>query len=328
MSVIHPPLLEAQRIRKTYVSGRTLTLGERQVVVAVDDVSLTLATEEAVGLVGESGSGKSTTGRMLLGLERPSSGAVLFEGEDIQSLKGDAWRRYRASVQSVFQDPWSSLNPRRRIGASISEPLIHLTDLGRPEVEARVAETLELVGLSSDMRNQYPHELSGGMRQRVSIARAIAPWPACIVLDEPVSSLDVSIKAQVMNLLRDLTQKIQVSYILIAHDLATVRFLTDRVVVLSAGKVVELAQTTQVFRNPLHPITKRLLAASKAKSIHHSDSSSRAIGTATTSPRAQSPESSEDQECARCTALGVSCGSSGSGLLEVEAGHFVACVAE
>jgi len=289
------------------------------VVQAVDGVSLSLAGEEAVGLVGESGSGKSTTGRMLLGLEKPTKGQVLFRGRDIGDLKGDDWRAYRSSVQSVFQDPWSSLNPRRTVGASIAEPLISSTKLSKTDRMDRISELLDLVGLSSNLRAQYPHELSGGMRQRVSIARAIAPWPSCVVLDEPVSSLDVSIKAQVMNLLKDLKERLQVSYVLIAHDLGTVRFLTNRTVVLSRGRMVEHADTEQLFNNPLHPYTRQLLDSSRAKSIHNAGTRKE------NNSRSSAHLDDAAIHCWHCDSINGSCPADDPGLVEIEPSHFVAC---
>ena len=313
------PLLEARDLNKVFKSGRTFTVRHKGVVRAVESVSLSLGTEEAIGLVGESGSGKSTTGRMLLGIEEPTNGQVLFRGRDISDLKGDDWRIYRSNVQSVFQDPWSSLNPRRTVGDSIDEPLISSTQLSKADRMDRISELLDLVGLSSDLKDQYPHELSGGMRQRVSIARAIAPWPSCVVLDEPVSSLDVSIKAQVMNLLKDLKERLQVSYVLIAHDLGTVRFLTNRTVVMSRGRMVEHADTEQLFKNPLHPYTRRLLDASRAKSIRNS-ATRKEIG----SRRSARPDDPAIP-CRHCDSIDGTCPADSSELIEVEPGHFVAC---
>lgn len=314
------PLLEARDLEKVYSSGRTFTVRHKGVVRAVESVSLSLASEEAVGLVGESGSGKSTTGRMLLGLEKPTNGQVLFRGRDISELKGEDWRTYRSNVQSVFQDPWSSLNPRRTVGASIDEPLISSTQLSKTDRIDRISELLDLVGLSANLRAQYPHELSGGMRQRVSIARAIAPWPSCVVLDEPVSSLDVSIKAQVMNLLKDLKERLQVSYVLIAHDLGTVRFLTNRTVVMSRGRMVEHADTEQLFNNPLHPYTKQLLDSSRAKSIHNF-----ATRNENSSRRRSAYPNDDATRCWHCDSVQGRCPADDPGLVEIEPGHFVAC---
>ena len=314
-----PPLLEARDLNKVFKSGRTFTVRRKGVVRAVEGVSLSLGSEEAIGLVGESGSGKSTTGRMLLGLEEPTNGQVLFRGRDISDLKGDDWRTYRSNVQSVFQDPWSSLNPRRTVGDSINEPLSSSTQLSKTDRTARISELLDLVGLSPDLKDQYPHELSGGMRQRVSIARAIAPWPSCVVLDEPVSSLDVSIKAQVMNLLKDLKERLQVSYVLIAHDLGTVRFLTNRTVVMSRGRMVEHAATEQLFENPLHPYTRRLLDASRAKSIRNS-----ATRRQNGSRRSAGPDG-PGFPCWHSDSTKGACPADSPDLVEVEPGHFAAC---
>ena len=307
-------LLAGERLVKIFPAGRRFSVRRRQPVRAVSDVSVAVGPEEAVGLVGESGSGKTTTARMLLGLVEPTEGVVRYEGDDIAGLKGEGWRVYRAHVQSVFQDPWSSLNPKRTIGASIAEPLTRLPSLSKQDRVDRVGDLLELVGLRTNLRSQYPHELSGGMRQRVSIARALAPWPSCIVLDEPVSALDVSIKAQVMNLLKEIQEKVHTAYVLIAHDLGTVRFLTDRIFVMSGGHVVEHGDTAVIFRDPLHPSTKTLLAASRAKSIRHSRPTD----------AADHASPAEPDGCVRCATAGQECDGVG-GLIEVGPGHFLAC---
>jgi oligopeptide/dipeptide ABC transporter ATP-binding protein len=256
------PLLEVDRLRKHFPVTRgvllTKSLGQ---VKAVDDVSFTIAAGKTLGLVGESGCGKTTTSRLILNLDIPTDGAVRLEGAQIHGLKGDALRRYRAKVQAVFQDPWSSLNPRMTVARTIAEALIVTGWGNRATIAERVAELLQQVGLRQDQATQYPHEFSGGQRQRIALASALASWPKLIVLDEPVSALDVSIRAQMMNLLKDIQARDAVAYLLVAHDLATVRHMTDHTAVMYLGKIVEYAPTPALFDNVLHPYTKALFSA-------------------------------------------------------------------
>jgi oligopeptide/dipeptide ABC transporter ATP-binding protein len=230
-------------------------------VKAVDGVSFTIGRQETVGLVGESGCGKTTTARLVLRLERPTAGRVLVNGRDVHALAGPELREYRTKVQAVFQDPWSSLNPRRRVRDTIAEALIVNRSVSNEEIRDRVAEVLSQVGLPPEAGRRYPHEFSGGQRQRVALASALASRPELIVLDEPVSALDVSIRAQIMNLLKDLQAKHQVAYLLVAHNLATVRYIAHRTAVMYLGRIVEYAATESLYRNPLHPYTKALFSA-------------------------------------------------------------------
>ena len=230
-------------------------------VKAVDGISFQIRRGETYSLVGESGCGKTTTARMVLMVEKPTSGAVKFNDRDLASLNSDGRREYRSSVQCVFQDPWSSLNPRMRVGSIILEPLVTNQSLSKGEAKEHLETLLQDVGLHSFQADYFPHEFSGGQRQRIAIARSLALNPQVIVLDEPVSALDVSIRAQIMSLLRNLQERYGVSYLLIAHSLATVRYMSHQVGVMYLGKIVEEAPTRKLFTNPMHPYTKALISA-------------------------------------------------------------------
>ena len=231
-------------------------------IKAVDGVSFDIRRGETLGLVGESGCGKTTTGRCILQLYKPTNGQVLFEGQDLTTLKGGQLRRFRRRMQMIFQDPYSSLDPRQNAGSIIGEPLIvHKMTNSRGEYREQVSELLSVVGLNPSMANRFPHEFSGGQRQRIGVARALAVRPSLIVCDEPVSALDVSIQAQVINLLEDLQEQFNLTYLFIAHDLSVVRHISDRIAVMYLGKIMELADRTELYENPLHPYTKALLSA-------------------------------------------------------------------
>jgi len=256
-------LLRLDGVHKFYPLGRILPWSRtRRYVRAVDGISLKIRPQETLSLVGESGSGKTTTARLILRIEKPTEGRITFRGKDVHELKGQELRQYQASVQAVFQDPWASLNPRMRIRDSIAEPLELNKRLPKQKVIERVNRLLLNVGLEPAASSNFPHEFSGGQRQRIAVARALALRPQLIILDEPVSALDVSIRAQLVNLLRDLQDQFGMAYLLIAHDLGTVYYLSHRVAVMYLGQIVETASTEELFTHPLHPYTKALLSAS------------------------------------------------------------------
>ena len=254
------PLLEVRHLVKHFVRTQGL-FAKPSLVRAVDDVSFTVGEGEMFGLVGESGSGKSTTGRCILRLTEPTSGEVLFRGENVLGFSPSRMRLARRDMQIVFQDPYSSLNPRMRVGEIVEEPLIIHRLGSRTERRTRVEELFDLVGLERDHLHRYPHEFSGGQRQRIGIARALALNPALIVADEAVSALDVSIQAQVVTLLLDLQQRLKLTYLFIAHDLRLVQHICTRVAVMYLGKIVETGETGSLFRQPTHPYTRALLSA-------------------------------------------------------------------
>ncbi len=316
------PLLEVTDLRKHFPIRRGLFSRVSGWVRAVDGVSLWIAPGETLALVGESGSGKTTTGRCILRLLEPTSGTVSFGGTDLLSLPPRAMRRMRRQIQVVFQDPYASLNPRMRAGTIVREPLdIHRIGANRRERDDMVVALLRRVGLDPDMRGRYPHEFSGGQRQRIGVARALALRPRLIVADEPVSALDVSVQAQVINLLIDLQEEFGIAYLFIAHDLAVVERIADRVAVMYLGKLVEIATRGEIFRNPLHPYTRALLQAipipdpsrAREKQVLRGDPPS----------PAQPPPGCRFHT--RCPSAVDACPRVEPPLLEVSPGHWVAC---
>lgn len=254
-------LVEVKNLKKYFPIKRGFFSKKGYKVHAVDGVSLNIRLGETLGLVGESGCGKSTLGMTILKLIEPTSGNILFKGEDISTIKGKKLREIRKKMQIIFQDPYTSLNPRMTVKDIIGEALlVHNISKGKERLE-RVVELLKVVGLREDSLNRYPHEFSGGQRQRIGIARALAVLPQFIVADEPISALDVSIQAQIINLLHELQKKFNLTYLFISHDLRIVEYISDRVAIMYLGKIVELAESKEIYSSPLHPYTKALLSA-------------------------------------------------------------------
>lgn len=256
------PLLDARRLVKYYPIRGGVLMKEIAAVKAVDNVSLSIHQGETLGLVGESGCGKSTFGRAIMRLEEPTSGEVWYDGDNILTYDGEQLRALRKKMQIIFQDPFSSLNPRKPVASIVGEPLLIHGMKSRRERDARVQELLQVVGLSKEHMRRYPHMFSGGQRQRIGVARALALNPNLVVCDEAVSALDVSIQAQVLNLLKDLQDEFQLTYLFISHDLHVVEHISDRVAVMYLGKIVEVADSKIIYGTPLHPYTQALLSAS------------------------------------------------------------------
>jgi oligopeptide/dipeptide ABC transporter ATP-binding protein len=255
------PLLEARNLTKHFPVRRGFLAKPLGVVRAVDGVNFSIGVGKTLGVVGESGCGKTTTAKLVLRLEDPTGGALFFDGQDISGLEGREVMQYRKAVQAVFQDPFASLNPRMRVDAIISEPLITHERLDSAEVDKRVARLIDLVGLPERSAKLFPHEFSGGQRQRIAIARSLAVSPRLVVLDEPVSALDVSIRAQILNLLRDLQAQLGLSYLFIAHDLAAVAHMSHTIAVMYLGQIVEIGDAAAIATRPRHPYTQALFAA-------------------------------------------------------------------
>ncbi len=317
-------LLEVNHLVKYFPIMRG-TIIQKQVgaVHAVDDISFKVMRGETLGLVGESGCGKSTTGRAVLQLHRPTSGEVLFEGKDLVKMKGEELRQMRRRMQMIFQDPYASLNPRMTVGDIIGEPLlIHGLATGK-EVEERVKELLKLVGLNPSFANRFPHEFSGGQRQRIGVARALSLQPSLIVCDEPISALDVSIQAQVVNLLEDLQRDFNLTYLFIAHDLSMIRHISTRVAVMYLGVIVELADRNDLYANPLHPYTQALLSAIPLPDPVAEEKRKRIILAGEIPSPVNPPSGCRFRT--RCPLAAPICAEVRPEFREVAPGHFVAC---
>jgi oligopeptide transport system ATP-binding protein len=292
-------------------------------VRAVDGVSFDIYQGETLGLVGESGCGKSTTGRTVLQLYRPSSGAVNFDGVNLVTLKGEDLRLMRRKMQMIFQDPYASLNPRMTVGEIIGEPLVVHKVANQKEIQERVSNLLEVVGLNAGFANRYPHEFSGGQRQRIGVARALALQPSFIVCDEPISALDVSIQAQVVNLLEDLQNQFNLTYLFIAHDLSMVRHISDRVAVMYLGIIVELTDRDELYLNPLHPYTQALLSAVPIPDPVADSKRKRVILQGDVPSPVNPPSGCRFRT--RCPIAESLCAESQPEFRELKPGHFVAC---
>ena len=314
-------LLDVQHLKKYFVVEKNFFGKPTSILKAVDDVSFQIKKGEAFGLVGESGCGKSTIGKMIVDLYTPTAGKILFEGTDLTSLPKKERRRYCKDIQLIFQDPYESLNPRMTIGDIIAEPITINQLRPKNEVEKRVGELLNCVGLSSNYRNRYPYEFSGGQRQRVGIARALAVEPKLIVCDEPVSALDVSIQAQVLNLLDDLKEEFNLTYLFIAHGLNVVKHISDRVGVMYLGKLMEIAPKDELYHNPLNPYTQALLSA--IPSVDPNKRKKRIVLNGDVPSPIDPPEGC--RFCSRCFKRVDGCETFRSELKKISEGHYVAC---
>ncbi len=314
-------LVDVRNLVKYFTVGRGWGFSNRREVHAVDNVSLFINKGETLSLVGESGCGKTTIGRLILRLLEPTTGEILFKGQNILKLTGEALRSLRRNMQAVFQDPFGSLNPRKAISEIIAEPM-HIQRMpGRRERQERVSELLQLVGLDPDHGRRYPHEFSGGQRQRIAIARALALNPEFIICDEPVSALDVSIQAQVLNLLKDLQLRQRLTYLFISHDLSVVKHMSDRVAVMYLGKIVELSGKREIYQRPLHPYTEALISA--IPDINREESTERIILTGDIPSSMQVPLGCRFHT--RCRYVMDICRKEIPPFLDVGGGHAVAC---
>jgi peptide/nickel transport system ATP-binding protein len=315
------PLLEVRGVRKSFPMKSGVFGRSSGFIHAVDGVDVEMFPNETLGLVGESGCGKTTLAKLILMLEQPDDGSIVFDGMDVFQSRGDALRKIRRGMQVVFQDPFGSLNPRKKVRSIIEEPMIiHRTGTSA-EIRDRSVQLLNMVGLSPDMLKRYPHEFSGGQRQRICIARALAINPSLLICDEPVSSLDVSIQAQVINLLTDIQARLNLSYLFISHDLSVVGYISQRIAVMYRGRIVELSQTQPLFERPLHPYTRCLMEA-VPEPLPRPDAMK--PGTASTRNH-QFYDGSGCAYLASCARLQKECSQERPALLEIEAGHYVAC---
>ena len=316
-------LLRVENLVKHFPIMRGIFQKQVGAVRAVDDISFEVKRGETLGLVGESGCGKSTTGRTVLQLFRPTSGSVYYDNVDLTKLKGEDLRKMRRKMQMIFQDPYASLNPRMTVGEIIREPLLVHNVATEADANDRVKQLLELVRLNPSFTTRYPHEFSGGQRQRIGIARALALQPSFVVCDEPISALDVSIQAQVVNLLEELQDKFGLTYLFIAHDLSMVRHISDRVAVMYLGVVVELTTREELFKNPLHPYTQALLSAVPIPDPVKEATRKRTILVGDVPSPANPPSGCRFRT--RCPIAESICAEQRPEFREVKPGHFVAC---
>jgi oligopeptide transport system ATP-binding protein len=318
-------ILRVDHLVKYFPINRGIII-QRQIgaVHAVDDISFEVKRGETLGLVGESGCGKSTTGRTILQLYRPTSGSVVFDGVDLVKIKGEELRHMRRKMQMIFQDPYASLNPRMTVGEIVGEPLIIHKIASQKETDERVDHLLETVGLNPSFSSRYPHEFSGGQRQRIGVARALALQPALIVCDEPISALDVSIQAQVVNLLEDLQQQFNLTYLFIAHDLSMVRHISKHVAVMYLGALVELTDRDSLYAEPLHPYTQALLSAVPIPDPVADSKRQRTILEGDVPSPVNPPSGCRFRT--RCPTAVAQCAESRPEFRELRPGHFVACL--
>jgi oligopeptide transport system ATP-binding protein len=323
MDAKETPLVQVRNLKKYFPITRGIVQRHVGDIKAVDDVSFDIYKGETLGLVGETGCGKTTAGRTIIRLYEPTAGQVLFDDVDLATLKGGELRHLRRRMQMIFQDPYASLNPRMAVGSIIAEPLeVHRVARGQEKRE-RVNELLHLVGLNPNFAGRYPHEFSGGQRQRIGIARALALNPALIICDEPISSLDVSIQAQVVNLLEKLQDQLGLTYLFIAHDLSMVRHISDRVAVMYLGKIVELTDRDEIYLNPLHPYTQALMSAVPVPDPEIEAKQQRIILEGDLPSPASPPRGCNfNTRCSK--AVGV-CFEEEPRFIEVKPGHFCAC---
>ena len=314
-------MLELQHLKKFFPVEKKVN-GQKAVVKAVNDVSLQVHRNEVYGLVGETGCGKSTLGRTMLRLLEPTDGRILYQGEDITKIHQQAFRQYRSKLQMIFQDPYTSLNPRKNVGEILTEVLAIQHVGNRADWMNMALDIIEKVGLKPEHYYRYPHEFSGGQRQRIGIARALILHPEFVVCDEPVSALDVSIQAQILNLLMDLQEQMGLTYLFITHDLSVVKHISDEIMVMYLGKCVEKAPAEEIFRNPVHPYTKALLAAIPIPSIESCHKKRTLLQGEVTSPINPKPGC---RFAARCPLAKESCRTGEMPLVEVSPGHFSAC---
>jgi oligopeptide transport system ATP-binding protein len=323
MSERNEVILQVENLKKYFPIRRGVFRRVVGAVKAVDDISFTVFKGETLGVVGESGCGKTTTGRTIIRLYEPTGGHVVFQGEDLAQISGRHMRQVRRKIQMIFQDPYASLNPRMSVMAIVSEPLEIYNVANGKDKKERVAELMHMVGLNPALMNRYPHEFSGGQRQRIGLARSLALNPDLIICDEPISALDVSIQAQVVNLLEELQEKLDLTYIFIAHDLSMVRHISHRVAVMYLGKIMELTDRKSLYQKPLHPYTKALLSAIPVPDPFEEEKRQRIILEGDLPSPANPPMGCNFNT--RCPFAFEDCFHIDPEFLEVEPGHFAAC---